>query len=161
MTDHKSNEHDSGEHDHGYLMIEAAGGVVSYGSATMQRFLIMFRRGVWDLPKGKVDPGETLKDAAIREVVEETGITPPRIRESIGKTLHHYELEGKQIQKITYWYWMEAKSMDVGTPQLEEGITKLKWVSLDEAKQKVGFDNLRLVLDAYGQKKWGDEFITP
>ena len=155
------NDQASNKHGLGFQKIEAAGGVVSYGSSTLQPLLIMFRRGLWDLPKGKVDPGETIKAAAIREVVEETGITPPRIRESIGKTLHHYELEGKNIQKTTYWYWMETMSMDVGTPQLEEGITELKWVSLEEAKQMVGFDNLRLVLHAYGQKKWGNEFITP
>jgi 8-oxo-dGTP pyrophosphatase MutT (NUDIX family) len=141
--------------------IQAAGGVVTYGEGPNQRVLVMFRRGVWDLPKGKVDPGETWEEAAIREVIEETGIAPPTICESIGLTQHQYDLNGQSINKTTYWYWMEASSDKLGKPQLEEGITQLEWVSLEKARSLVGFDNLRLVLDTFGQKKWGDELITP
>jgi 8-oxo-dGTP pyrophosphatase MutT (NUDIX family) len=151
--------------------IEAAGGVVTYGPepdfhtpeqhVPEQHILVMFRRGVWDLPKGKVDPGETRAQAAIREVVEETGIAAPAICESIGLTQHQYHLDGQIIDKTTHWYWMEASSKALGQPQLEEGITELQWVPLQKARSLVGFDNLRLVLDAFRQKKWGDELITP
>ncbi|RCL67942.1 MAG: NUDIX hydrolase [Rhodothermaeota bacterium MED-G64] len=152
---------DSIQHGYPRQTIHAAGGVVTYGQGSKQRLLIMFRRGVWDLPKGKVDPGETWAEAAIREVVEETGIAPPVICESIGLTQHQYHLDGQAIDKTIHWYWMEASLEELGQPQTEEGITELQWVSLREAHSLVGFDNLRLVLDAFGQKKWGDELITP
>lgn len=151
----------STQREHPRQTIQAAGGVVTYGHGLNQRILLMFRRGVWDLPKGKVDPGETWEEAAIREVVEETGIAPPVICESIGSTLHHYHLNGQAIDKTTHWYWMEASSDVLGQPQTEEGITEVQWATLQEAHDLVGFDNLRLVLDTFGQKKWGDELITP
>ena len=89
--------------------------------------LFMFRRGKWDLPKGKLDPGETLEECALREVEEETGVGQLNIKKFLLTTLHEYEELGKVIEKKTHWYYMQSNSYQPLVPQTEEDITELKW----------------------------------
>lgn len=110
-----------------FTIIEAAGGLVinEKGEA-----LVIFRKGKWDLPKGKIDEGETPENAAVREVSEECSIQLPQIAEVLGETWHTYQLNGKPIIKKTYWYKMNPQnSSEQPSPQLEEDITEAKWVS--------------------------------
>ena len=67
--------------------IIAAGGIVMNPK---QEILWIFRRGFWDLPKGKLDPGETIPQCALREVEEETGINDIQLNELITITYHEY-----------------------------------------------------------------------
>ncbi len=105
-------------------VIHAAGGLVSNEEG---KYLFIKRNGRWDLPKGKVEPNEEKKDAAMREVEEECGLKIKKLKEKIIKTYHVYEMKGKVVLKISHWYAMDAKGKQKLIPQLEEGITEVKW----------------------------------
>ena len=108
-----------------FKVIEAAGGIVQNQD---NEFLMIFRHDTWDRPKGKIDPGETPEEAAVREVKEECGFSHLQLDSKLQNTYHIYEHKGKQILKITYWYLMHSDQKAL-TPQLEEGITDLGWKS--------------------------------
>jgi 8-oxo-dGTP pyrophosphatase MutT (NUDIX family) len=107
-------------------MIEAAGGLVSNEE---NKYLFIYRKGKWDLPKGKLDKGESFRKAAVREVEEECGITISSSGDKICKTYHIYEIDGQPVMKKTVWYWMRADNQAELRPQLEEGITDAKWLA--------------------------------
>ncbi len=109
--------------------IIAAGGIVENENGEI---LLQFRRGKWDLPKGKLDEGETLEVCAIREVEEETGLQLINLGELIDITTHHYTEKGEEIEKETHWYAMKVYGEQTLVPQLEEDITDLKWVREDQ-----------------------------
>ncbi len=106
-----------------FKTILAAGGVVTNGK---NQYLFIFRRGKWDLPKGKKEEDETMEICALREVMEETGIEDAAILKPLINTYHIY-LEGEFIFKETYWYLMQSHTANL-EPQLEEGITKAAWI---------------------------------
>ena len=106
-----------------FKIIEAAGGIVNN---ERDECLMIFRNDTWDLPKGKIDPGETFEQAALREVEEECGISDLQLGSRIQNTYHIYEHKEKQILKITYWYLMHSRQSSL-TPQVEEAITELGW----------------------------------
>jgi 8-oxo-dGTP pyrophosphatase MutT (NUDIX family) len=109
-----------------FKYIEAAGGVVK---SPDNEILVIHRLGVWDLPKGKMEEGENPKETAVREVVEECGITAPEIDNKLTDTYHTYELKGKHVLKKTYWYAMTALCKELPTPQHEEDITQACWTN--------------------------------
>lgn len=108
-----------------YRYIEAAGGVVGKQDDT---FLFIYRRGKWDLPKGKKEKKEVIEETAVREVREECGLTDCSISDYLTATYHTYRLKGKACLKKTSWYRMETKE-DRVKPQIEEDIVKVEWVS--------------------------------
>ena len=108
-----------------YKRVEAAGGVVFN---TKGEILTMYRRDSWDLPKGKIDKGETKEVAAVREVQEETGLQEITRGPLLCTTYHTYKnRKGKRVLKPTYWYHMTTQEMDV-TPQTEEDIELVAWL---------------------------------
>lgn len=107
-------------------MIKAAGGLVRNEE---NHYLFIFRNGKWDLPKGKLDSGERTKDAAVREVEEECGIQISSIGNKICNTYHIYEMNKERILKKTSWYRMSAVNQNELTPQIEEGITDVRWLA--------------------------------
>lgn len=109
-----------------FKVIRAAGGVVKNEA---EEILFIFRRGKWDLPKGKNDGDESSKDCALREVREETGLQKVTAHEFISTTYHVYKEAGRQILKETDWFNMKALSQEKLIPQLDEGIEKIEWVS--------------------------------
>lgn len=109
--------------------ITAAGGIVENEK---NEVLLIFRRGKWDLPKGKLDKGETIKQCAIREVMEETGLTNVVLKEALTITYHTYDEFGKHILKDSHWFKMKTTGVQKLTPQTEEDITELKWVKKKE-----------------------------
>lgn len=109
---------------HCFKILEAAGGYVLNSE---QQLLVFFRRGFWDLPKGKIDPGESPGQTAVREVQEETGLVHLQLGEHLLDTWHTYTLKGQRILKKTYWYRMVTADMDL-VPQTEEDIEEIKWV---------------------------------
>ena len=114
-----------------FHLVLAGGGLVRNGE---EKYLFMFRRGVWDLPKGKLDPGETIEHCAIREVMEETGIEGVILERPLLITYHTYDESGKHILKETHWFRMQAPAPGELTPQLEEQITELRWVDVGAMK---------------------------
>jgi 8-oxo-dGTP pyrophosphatase MutT (NUDIX family) len=93
-----------------------------------QEILLIFRRGKWDLPKGKLDPGETMEQCALREVMEETGLQHHRLVRPLPTTYHTYTQNGKLILKESHWFLMEAPSTDTLKAQTEEDIEEIGWV---------------------------------
>ena len=108
-----------------YSHWEAAGGLITNEAGEI---LLMFRRGFWDLPKGKLDPCETLEECALREVKEETGLAGVYIEKKLTDTWHVYTLEDKAILKQTYWYRMSFTGNELTVPQIEEDILDIQWV---------------------------------
>ncbi|TAH02266.1 MAG: NUDIX domain-containing protein [Sphingobacteriales bacterium] len=129
-------------------VIEAAGGLVK---SDEKKYLFIKRNGFWDLPKGKLEVGEKKKDAAVREVEEECGITVQSLGEKITKTYHIYELKGKIVLKISHWYCMKAIANQALVPQLEEGITEVQWFLKTDWQivQANTYPSILDVLDAY------------
>lgn len=107
----------------------AAGGLVLN---ERNELLMIFRRGKWDLPKGKLDEGETIEACAVREVEEETGLRNIQLHELIDTTLHTYTEKGKTIEKLTYWYSMRTDSKQQLIPQTEEDIQQIKWIPVTD-----------------------------
>ena len=134
--------------------IIAAGGVVFRIAAKHKKpkILLIFRSGFWDLPKGKLENGESIPMCAVREVAEETGSDLPIIVTYLGTTYHEYLEQGRYFGKTTYWYSMVFSSSKVLAPQKSEKIEKIEWVDLEKAIKKVGFDNLRNVLSTFQQE---------
>lgn len=114
--------------------IEAAGGIVIN---TQGNYLFIQRLGYWDLPKGKIDPGETIEQAAVREVEEECGIDGIVITATAGQTYHTYEHKGWDVLKVTHWFTMHSSFTGTLVPQTEEGISEVRWLSKPEIEQIV------------------------
>lgn len=112
-------------------IIEAGGGLVLNERGYL---LMIYRRGYWDLPKGKRDAGESIETCAVREVEEETGLSEVQLLKPVGETIHHYldPFTNLPTQKITYWYSMYAASTQPLIPQSSEDITDIRWVSAAE-----------------------------
>ena len=129
-----------------YIMIEAAGGLVFNKDGDI---LMIFRNGKWDLPKGKLEIGESVEECAIREVEEECSIYGLDITEKLLETYHTYNLSGKEILKRTYWYKMNTDFNGELMPQIEEGITKVSWVEKDHIAEKIrnSYGNISDVLN--------------
>jgi 8-oxo-dGTP pyrophosphatase MutT (NUDIX family) len=109
-----------------FNLIVAGGGLVINEN---DEILMIYRKGKWDLPKGKIEKNEKKRQGAMREVEEETGVKVDLIREKITKTYHTYNLNHKRMLKETHWYLMEAKSDQEFKPQAEEGVEEVRWVS--------------------------------
>lgn len=108
-----------------YTIIEAAGGLVKSERNT---FLVIYRRGKWDLPKGKLEKNESPEIGALREVEEECGINNLKVKKLLKTTYHTYKLNGKNILKRTYWFEMSHAGEQKPTPQIIEEITEVKWL---------------------------------
>jgi 8-oxo-dGTP pyrophosphatase MutT (NUDIX family) len=115
---------------------QTAGGVVRNDEGEI---LMIFRRGKWDLPKGKIDEGETLEECAAREVEEETGVKNLSIIRKVTVTYHTYKEYGKQILKESHWFEMISQGKQKLIAQTEEDITDIEWVKPGEITKK--FDN--------------------
>ncbi|MDB5032423.1 NUDIX domain-containing protein [Mucilaginibacter sp.] len=105
-------------------VIEAAGGLVKNENKDL---LFIYRNDKWDLPKGKIEKGETIKEAAVREVEEECNIVVSKRGDKICKTYHVYIYKNEVVLKKTHWYKMKAKGQNKLKPQIEEGITDVRW----------------------------------
>jgi 8-oxo-dGTP pyrophosphatase MutT (NUDIX family) len=131
----------------GFDFIEASGGIVQ----REDRFLFIKRNGFWDIPKGKLDDGESPETGAIREIEEECGIQGPSINRLITITYHTYKLTGKPKIKRTYWYSLNYDGPKELSGQIEEGITKVKWFKrndFDKIRAKT-FNSILDVLNLY------------
>jgi 8-oxo-dGTP pyrophosphatase MutT (NUDIX family) len=128
-----------------FKTIEAAGGLVQN---EVGDWLFIHRNGMWDLPKGKLEKGESIEECAVREVAEECGIVEPTIIRPLSTTFHTYILKGQRILKPTYWFLMKSADTSKLIPQTEEGITEVKWIATKEAIElgKESFGSIRAVV---------------
>ena len=128
-----------------FHLIQAGGGLVKNKN---QEILMIFRREKWDLPKGKLDEGETIEQCAKREVEEETGLSHIKIIKPIAITYHTYILFGKRNLKETHWYLMNAVGDEKLIPQTEEEITEIIWAKKEELSKYLmnTFPTIEMVL---------------
>jgi ADP-ribose pyrophosphatase YjhB (NUDIX family) len=117
----------------GFYFIEAAGGLIQ----NKDKYLFIKRLGKWDLPKGKLDKGETIQQAAIRECEEECAVTGLTILKQLPDTYHIYEYKTGHALKVSYWFHMETSSNKELKPQTEENIEEVRWLSIEEIKSIV------------------------
>jgi 8-oxo-dGTP pyrophosphatase MutT (NUDIX family) len=132
-----------------FKIVKAAGGIVR----KRDRFLMIYRLGKWDLPKGKVDKNERTIEAAVREIYEECQIkTLPG--DKICSTWHAYVYEGKRILKKTTWYSLECLDDSQMMPQVEEDIEDLRWMTHNEVDiaLKNSYRSIEAVFDSYFEK---------
>lgn len=118
-----------------YKIVEAAGGVVRNNDGEI---LMIYRLGKWDLPKGKLEEGESIEEGAVREVIEECGIANLRVLKELPITYHTYSIGDKKILKRTYWYEMHTKHVGELVPQIEEHIEKAQWINPDFLDEYMG-----------------------
>ena len=109
--------------------IVAAGGIVINDK---KEILFIFRDNKWDLPKGKAEKNENISQTAIREVEEETGIKDLIIVKPVEKTYHIFNRSKKNYLKETYWFEMKSNYDKSFTPQINEGITRVEWISKEK-----------------------------
>ena len=105
-------------------LVVAAGGVVTNKKG---KVLFIYRNDKWDLPKGKLDKGETIEECAIREVEEETGVEGLEIENFLKTTYHVFKRANKYKLKEVHWYAMKTNFKGDLVGQKEEGIEKVKW----------------------------------
>lgn len=117
-----------------FTLIEAAGGVVKNNQ---NNTLFIYRLDNWDLPKGKIEKGEQIEEAAIREVEEECAVTGLKIVKPLNDSYHIYDLNDNPILKKTYWFEMQTDFDGKLIPQTEEGIEKVEWFTDEQIKEIV------------------------
>ena len=141
-----------------YIYIKAAGGIVhsaphlpGHPSLTDDRILLINRNDHWDMAKGKVEPGETLRQAAIREVTEETGLSIASEGRLVMKTYHIYDLYGGWHLKQTSWFEMQDSGSKPIVPQEEEGITTAEWCPIEVWRKRLeeSYSMMALIAHVY------------
>ena len=105
-------------------LVVAAGGVVTNREG---KVLFIYRNNKWDLPKGKIDKGETLEECALREVAEETGVQGLKIENILKTTYHVFKRNGTYKLKEVHWFAMKTSYKGELVGQLDEGIEKVRW----------------------------------
>ena len=132
-----------------FKIVRAAGGVVF----KEDKMLLIFRRGKWDLPKGKLDGDEQSRVAALREVEEETGVVAT-LENRICTTWHTYTLNGNRILKKTKWYHMTCVDDARMTPQTAEDIERLEWMDSKQTALALtnSFSSIRYVIEEVNGK---------
>jgi len=130
-----------------HINIDAAGGIV----VQEDKLLCIKRFGKWDLPKGKLEKGESTEMAALREVEEECGVNQLQLNKFIATTYHTYAFQGKRALKNSHWYEMQTQFNGLLLPQTEEGITEVCWISRHdlEAVFENTYASIAVLLNTY------------
>ncbi|MEM7104170.1 MAG: NUDIX domain-containing protein [Bacteroidota bacterium] len=127
-----------------YKILEAAGGLVFNQAGEI---LVMYRRGSWDLPKGKIDKGESVEEAAVREVMEETGLKEVTLGDKHFTSYHTYQHpKHGRVLKPTYWFKMTSSQQEL-IPQTEEDIEQMKWMKKEDFLEKYQSETYQSILD--------------
>ena len=127
-------------------IVVAAGGVVTNKEG---KVLFIYRNEKWDLPKGKIDKGETIEAAALREVMEETGVKGLEIENFLRVTYHIFKRNGKNKLKEVHWFAMKTDYDGPLLGQLEEGIEKVRWKGPENIKKALqnSYTNIKILFE--------------
>lgn len=128
--------------------VRAAGGLICRpGPAGLLEVALVHRPSYddWTFPKGKLDPGESLEETALREVAEETGFDC-ELLDPIGCT----EYEDRRGRRKTVCYWRMRVLEGRFAPGDE--VDQLRWLTVDEALPLLSYDRDRAILLTLGQQ---------
>lgn len=116
----------------------SAGGLIVFENTIL---LLKKFNGDWVLPKGRVEKGETIKQAALREVLEESGVKA-EILKYIGMANYKYRnsRQNETVYKTVHWYLMQTNCMDC-IPQKKEGFIDAVFVHMNKAKDLVRYED--------------------
>jgi bis(5'-nucleosidyl)-tetraphosphatase len=124
----------------------SAGGVVFRLVGGEPRFLLICdAHGNWGFPKGHVERGEEPQAAAVREVVEETGLASLTLVEPLEPIEWVFRWDGTLIRKRCHYFLMST-DVERTAPQAEEGITACEWATASVAMKRIKYKNARAVL---------------
>lgn len=112
-----------------FTRIEAAGGIVSNPDEDL---LFIYRRGKWDLPKGKKEIWESNEKCARREIGEETAVTELHLVQKLNETYHVYFENEKPVFKTSHWFLFKIEEHQLPENQIEEEITDVRWFGKHE-----------------------------
>ena len=131
-----------------FIKIEAAGGIVQNEK---KEILFIFRRGKWDLPKGKIENDETPEICAAREIEEETGVKNLILKHKIGETYHIYKENETMILKTSHWFYFISNEQQDTAAQTEEDISEVKWIHTRSIKEPMAntYQNIRDILSVF------------
>ena len=125
--------------------IPAAGGLVKN---RRDEYLVIFRRGKWDLPKGKAEKKESSEETALREVKEECSLKNLSLEKFLTTTYHIYHLDGRAVLKQTDWYLMEYSGTKEPVPETREDIEKTVWMNPSRLKE-IADNTFPSILDVF------------
>lgn len=123
--------------------IEAAGGFIEKEN----KYLFIRRHNKWDLPKGKLEKGETIENAAIRECEEECQVKNLKIIKRLSSTFHIYRYKKGYALKQAYWFYMKTDYAQKLIPQKEEDITEVDWFDVSTIENKLLKDSYYTIID--------------
>jgi len=125
--------------DEATVEVWAAGGIVSDEQG---RLLLAHRPRYddWTLPKGKLDPGETLPECALREVHEETGYRCVLGQPAAASRYRDHKGRAKEVR---YWHMTVAGGAFVANDEIDQ----IKWMSCLEARERLSYERDREILD--------------
>ena len=131
-----------------FINIEAAGGIVQNEK---KEILFIFRRGKWDLPKGKIEKDETPEICAAREIEEETSDTNLILKHKIGETYHIYEENKAMVLKTSHWFYFLSNEQQDIKAQTEEDITDVKWIHTRNINEPMAntYQNIKDILTVF------------
>ncbi len=131
-----------------FTNIEAAGGIVQNEE---KELLFIFRRGKWDLPKGKIENDETPEICAAREIEEETGVKNLILKHKIGETYHIYEENKAMVLKTSHWFYFLSNEQQDIKAQTEEDITDVKWIHTRNINEPMAntYQNIKDILTVF------------
>lgn len=130
-----------------FKVVFAGGGLVTNEN---QDILFIYRNDKWDLPKGRIEEGESIDTTAIREVEEECGIKDLQIKQKLITTWHIY-YQNQYCLKETHWFLMDSNYKGELKPQVEEGITAVKFISNSDIHSVLSnsYSNIKLTYKAF------------
>ncbi|MCX8008135.1 MAG: NUDIX domain-containing protein [Patescibacteria group bacterium] len=119
---------------------QSAGGVVLKNISNIWHVLLIHdKNGCWTFPKGLIESDEEMREAARREVQEETGLKELSGGIPLQPISYWYHRDGMKIHKTVWYFVFFSHSDEKLIPQREEGIKDVRWMSIEDALHSIGY----------------------